>query len=171
MPAIPLDRRTLLAALAGAFTTAAARAQGPASDRWADYVNARFGTALAYPANRFRPDPPPDNGDGQTFRAQDGAVLLVFGQHNALDETVASLEAGKTDDDYAEITYRARGPKWLVLSGFRDIEGVRSIFYEKYLFSPSGGVIHTMILTYPEARKDRYAPVIGRMAASLRGGD
>jgi len=46
MPAIPLDRRTLLAALAGAFTTAAARAQGPASDRWADYVNARFGTGL-----------------------------------------------------------------------------------------------------------------------------
>lgn len=163
-------RRAFLAA-ALLLPIAPALAQSGAADRWSDYVNARFGTALAYPANRFTPDPPPENGDGLTFRAQDGAMLLVFGQNNALDETVASLEAGKTDADYAEITYRARGAKWLVLSGFRDVEGVRSVYYEKYLFSRSGSVIHTMILTYPEARKSRYEPIIARMAASLRGGD
>ena len=163
------DRRAVLALVALAPVWPAL-AQS-AADRWSDYVNARFGTRLAYPANRFAADPPPDNGDGLTFRAQDGAVLLVFGQNNALDETVASLEAGKTDGDYAEITYRARGPKWLVLSGFREVEGVRSVFYEKYLFSGQGDVIHTMILTYPEARKARYEPIIARMAGSLRGGE
>jgi len=165
-----LDRRSILTALAGLAMAPQALAQ-TAADRWSDYVNARFGTAIVYPANRFSPDPPPENDDGRTFRAQDGAVLLVFGQNNALEDTVASLEAGKTGEDYAQVTYRARGASWLVLSGFRDIEGTRSVYYEKTLFSRTGAVLHTMILTYPEARKSRYEPIIARIAGSLKAPD
>ena len=47
---------------------------------WRTYLNPRFGVAVDYPPIFTRKDPPPANGDGQTFRTQRGeAVLKVFG--------------------------------------------------------------------------------------------
>lgn len=50
---------------------------------WLTYANPRFGVAVDYPPAFSLRDPPPDNGDGQTFRTPRGdAVLLVFGSYN-----------------------------------------------------------------------------------------
>lgn len=63
---------------------------GVASD-WQTYTNARFGTTVDYPADRFRPLPPPQNGDGQAFESTDGsATFRVWGSHNVLDDTPGS---------------------------------------------------------------------------------
>ena len=63
----------LSALLAGLLLVASAR-EGTA-ETWKLYLNARFGTAAEYPAERFHPGSPPENGDGQNFTAKDGATL------------------------------------------------------------------------------------------------
>ncbi len=141
---------------------------GPLSaqaEKWATYGNARFGAWADYPAERFVALPPPENGDGQAFKARDGASLTIYGGYNINDETPASYEAslypGK-DDDKTKVTYRAKGTDWLVLSGTRG----NDVFYEKYLFRED--IIHAMILTYPQSLKTTYDPIAARIAQSLR---
>jgi hypothetical protein len=53
-----------------------------AAESWKTYANPRFGTFADYPADRFHPLPPPENGDGQSFGADDGATLAIFGSYN-----------------------------------------------------------------------------------------
>ena len=44
-----------------------------AQERWDAYLNPRFGAAANCPADLFTvKDPPPENGDGQTFHTADG---------------------------------------------------------------------------------------------------
>jgi hypothetical protein len=141
---------------------------GPANawaENWTVYGNARFGTWADYPAQRFTALPPPENGDGQTFKARDGATLTIFGRYNINDETPASYEADLrlgTDGDKTSVTYRARGKDWLVLSGTRG----NDVFYEKSLFR--GDIVHSMSLTYPQSLTTTYDPIAARIARSLR---
>ena len=139
-----------------------------AAETWKLYVNARYGTAAEYPADRFHPGRPPDNGDGQSFRAEDGAELAIFAGLNIDDDTPAKYEAflRSGSSDYKDVTYRATGSNWLVLSGHRG----DSIFYEKYIFAKGKDVdvIHGLVMTYRRATKAVYDPIVARMAQSLR---
>ncbi len=138
-----------------------------AAEKWTQYANPRFGTHADYPSARFKPLPPPDNGDGQSFKASDGANLLIFGHYNIDESTPASYETFlRSDDDrnYAHVTYRASGKGWLALSGLRGGD----VFYEKYVFA--GDVIHAVVMTYPQARKAEYDAIAGRIAKSLGAG-
>jgi hypothetical protein len=138
-----------------------------AAETWKVYANARYGTIAEYPADRFRPGRPPDNGDGQGFTAKDGAQLSIFGSLNINNETPATYEQflRSGSSDYQNVTYRASGSNWLVLSGYRD----DTIFYEKYLFAKGKDidVIHGLVVTYPRAAKAVYDPIVARMAQSL----
>ena len=140
-----------------------------ADERWATYVNDRFGTSLSYPADVFVPQPPPENDDGRTLVAADGAKVLVFGGYNVADDTLASKRASLTGRDYAFTSYNATGKNWFVVSGHRSIGGVDSIFYEKYIVSAASDTIHSLIVTYPAALKGRYNPIVDRLAASFAG--
>ncbi|HRK24636.1 MAG TPA: hypothetical protein PLQ11_06755 [Beijerinckiaceae bacterium] len=141
-----------------------------AQQRWARYTNPKYGTSAEYPADLMQADAEPDARDGRTFRTPDGAALAIFGQFNVLSATPRSLEQDKRgEDDYREITYSSRGPNWFVLSGFRELEDGRHVFYEKYQFSADGGTIHALVLVYPETEKPRIDPLVRRIAASLKG--
>jgi hypothetical protein len=139
-----------------------------ADERWATYVNDRFGTSLAYPADVFVMQPPPENDDGRTLAASDGAKILVFAGCNVANDTLASKRASLTGGDYARTTYNATGRNWFVVSGHRAIGGVDSIFYEKYIVS-AADTIHSLIVTYPATLKARYDPIVDRVAASFAG--
>jgi hypothetical protein len=140
---------------------------GPGGDahRWESYVNPRYGTRLAYPADLFGRGVESDNGDGVTMRSADGATLAVFGANNVNDETpaqyVQSLVGGGRR--YARLSYRLVRPGFAVLSG---ISGGR-IYYERYIFA-RGRAIHAFVLEYPLARRARYDGLVARMSASLR---
>ena len=69
-----ISRRTLLSAAIVALPAGAAAQQ----ETWATYRNTRFGTTIEYPA-RFRPGRPPENNDGLSFVAADGATLQRVG--------------------------------------------------------------------------------------------
>jgi len=136
----------------------------PAEGGWQTYVNARYGTRVDFPPSVFAPEPPPQNGDGRRFSAND-AAMEVYSFHNVMDETPASMEARLTGEEgYRQVTYSPRGKSWLVLSGFRG----RTIFYEKYFFR--GGVISGFGMEFPKERKPFYSPMIERMEDSFRAG-
>lgn len=132
------------------------------------YVNARFGTAVEFPAEVFgQPQPPPDNGDGQRWRSPDGAELAVFGSHNALERTPADFFAELVADrkQLTKLTYSRIEDRWAVVSGFAG----QDVYYEKYLFGEGDEIIHGLSLRYPTALKAKYDPLVGPIANSLHG--
>jgi hypothetical protein len=140
---------------------------GPGGDahRWESYVNPRYGTRLAYPADLFGRGVESDNGDGVTMRSADGATLAVFGANNVDEGTPAQYVQGLIGGGrrYARLSYRLVRPGFAVLSG---VSGGRA-YYERYVFV-RGGAIHAFVLEYPLARRARYDRLVARMSASLR---
>ena len=53
----------------------------PLADGWQTYVNDRYGMRFDYPADVFKPDAPPENGDGETFTAED-STLEIYALRN-----------------------------------------------------------------------------------------
>jgi hypothetical protein len=138
-----------------------------AQEKWTAYRNDRFGTAIEYPS-RFRPGRPPDNNDGLSFTAADGAALAVWGSFNIEEHDVAGLESFLREDPKKgeQITYRAAGKNWLVLSGTRD----ERIFYQRYLFSHRHEVVNAFEISYPAVLAASYNPIAARISKSLRPG-
>jgi hypothetical protein len=138
-----------------------------AQEKWTTYRNDRFGTAIEYPS-RFRPGRPPDNNDGLSFTAADGATLLVWGSLNIEERDVAGLESFLREDPKKgeQITYRAAGKNWLVLSGTREAR----VFYQRHLLSHRGEVVNAFEIAYPAALAAPYNPIVARIAKSLRAG-
>jgi hypothetical protein len=134
----------------------------PAEGGWQIYVNDRFGTSFAFPADIFTPSAPPENGDGRRFVAED-ATLEVYAWHNIDGENAASLKRRLVGSDgYTEVTYSPSGRSWLVLSGYRG----DNIFYEKYVFR--GDTVHGFGIEFPADEKPFYAPIIEQIEDSFR---
>jgi hypothetical protein len=158
----PLTRIVLVAMI---ILNAAGAAFGEA---WRTYHNERYGTTIEYP-NYFRPGKPPASNDGLMFTSTDGASFSVFASYNALDFDLAgyedfivkNLETGKV------ITYRARGGNWFVISGTAGADGV---FYERHLLAHGGQMTEGFVMTYPGRLKQKYDPIVARMAKSFRQG-
>jgi len=130
------------------------------------YRNDRFGTTLSYPADVFsQPMEPPANGDGMTWLSADGASLSAHASYNALMLTPRAFadQAGRGNGHF-EVTYRRVADRWVVLSGFEDGD----IFYYRFEFG-ADDVIHSMLLRYPAALRERYDPLTGAIGRSLDG--
>ena len=157
-----ISRRALLASAVVTLPGSAV-----AQENWATYRNSRFGTTIEYPA-RFRPGRPPENNDGLSFTAADGASLSVWASLNVSEHDVAGLEAFLRENLKADerVTYRAAGKNWLVLSGTR---GER-IFYTRYAFSHRNEIVNAFEISYPATLAARYDPIVARIARSLRSG-
>jgi hypothetical protein len=155
-------RLLLLSALLMALPSFAA-----AQDRWTTYHNTRFGTAIAYPS-RFKPGRPPDNNDGQSFTADDGAKLSVWGSLNVEEQDLAGIEKFVRDNlrEGERITYRTAGPNWFVLSGTRG----ETIFYKRYVLSHRNEIVNGFEITYPASAASGYNPIVARLSKSLRAG-
>ena len=138
-----------------------------AQERWATYANPRFGTMADYPADLFTVrDPPPENGDGQSFRTADGrAQLSIYGTRNAEADTPQSYVKKNVDPQGA--SYKRVTKRFYIVSGIR--EG--SIFYDRCNFPPvPEGVIDCFSLTYAAQEKAAWDPIVTRLSNSLRAG-
>ena len=130
---------------------------------YAMYCNVRFGFTVQYPRS-CKKDPPPENGDGQIFRAADGFEMVASGRWNASDDTVASLIAiVKTDFDH--ITYKSIGRNRFVLSGIKG----STIVYEKMFVGKE--TIYTLKITYPVTRKAKYGKIVAHISSSFKPGE
>ncbi len=135
------------------------------ADAWAVYLNPRFGTRIDYPVGLFHALPPPDNGDGLSFATADGSArFLVFGQFNIDDLDARAMMARDRDwGNYDKVTYQSAGNGWYVLSGYSGSD----IFYRKAVIDAAAGVVHVFEITYPQADRARFDPVVTRMAKSF----
>ncbi len=160
-----ISRRSLLVALAGSVTLSF---PATAQSVWKTYRNARLGTTIEYPADRFIPTPVPENSDGQRFIATDGAEFTVAAINNVFNQNLAGLETsvlrGRALDE--RIRYRDKGSNWLVVSGTRG----DAIFYERHLLSHRGGIINDFEILFPARLKRLYDPIVTRMSRSFRAG-
>ncbi|GLS38853.1 hypothetical protein GCM10010869_44500 [Mesorhizobium tianshanense] len=157
-----LSRRLFISACAWFIIKFPSQSYG--QEAWTSYRNARFGTSIAY-QEFFEPDPPPANGDGQSFTGPEGANFRVYARQNADNETPAShLVELLADSSHANVTYSHIRNDRLTISGVRG----NLIYYEAYVFS-GRGVLHAFEMEYPAKFKASYDPTVQRMARSFKG--
>ena len=141
---------------------------------WKIYQNAEFGFSIELPYGDFAPQPGGPRPNGITLSEVGGAAeISVYGGVNAKGTDPAKLAAllGGADQVRA-VTYRAGGPNWIVLSGYyaggASKGGARVIFYTKLMFSRDHGRISAFEISYPEADKVRFDPIVAGLERSLR---
>lgn len=133
-----------------------------AADRWAGYANVRYAFRICYPAGLLIPQGEADNGDGQTFKARDGAELRAFGTANTLERSLsaeAQAQARSYLGNNGRVTYRVARRGWVVISGD---DGGANLFYTKTVARGNEFVIFQ--LRYPETEAARYKPVVERLS-------
>ncbi len=137
---------------------------------WKRYTNERFGASAELPASGFVALPPPANGDGQTWRSiEDSSEITVFGSFLAPTTGWNDYRKSRTEwfaSGETEITYRAGGDDWFVLSGHKN----GRIVYLKVILSPhcDEQVANHLRVEYPVSRKAALDAVVTHMAASFR---
>lgn len=140
-----------------------------AQQAWQSYLNPRYGTADELPAAGFIADAAPENGDGQSWTSADGlGRLRVYGAQIAVADSAAgyrkfTLQAAR--DRGVDITYSAGKRGWFAYSGTVGDD----IVYMKAVVSEACGTLtaHHIHLRYPAAQRERYAPIVAHMAATL----
>jgi hypothetical protein len=163
-----MNRVLFLRCLALTFAVGICASMGVAAaqEKWATYMNARFGTIVDYPASVFTVrDPPPENGDGQSFWSADGhAHLSVYGAFNAEGDTPQRYLEKHADEG---VSYRRATAHYYVVSGTRKDE----LFYERCNFQEGkSDIVNCFTLTYPAAEKAAWDPIVTRLSKSLRAG-
>ena len=140
--------------------------------QWQTYANDRFGTVIDYPADLFSPLPPPTNNDGRRFTTSDDrAGFYVFGQFNALGDSLQALYsadlAASVDEQvtYKKLQSGAQGGGWFVVSGYRGAD----IFYRKTLLT-ADDVLHRFEVRYRRDLKQAFDPIVARMTKSFAAG-
>jgi hypothetical protein len=128
---------------------------------WNYYTNPRFAFSICYPKRIFTPGREPDNGDGLSFAAKDGAKLSAWGGNDALDEGLAG-ERRKVESNFTKVTYRAQGSDWFVVSG---TTGARIVYHKTFL---SAGRFVSFDLSYPAGAATRYKPIVAQMQKCFR---
>lgn len=144
--------------MAAALATGAVTAQP-----WQRYGNAHYGYSTCYPPKAFRPQGESDAGDGQSFKAADGAEIRAWGGY-AVDGTPSAQFADEMKQLSADlsgktgkVTYRVDRPGWTVFSG----RSGSTIFWVKGM--RQGDRIVTVQFTYPAARMAAYQAIPGTL--------
>jgi hypothetical protein len=157
-------RRGLILALAmGAVGLCLAGVPTAAAERWATYSNPRFGATADYPADLFTVmNPPPENGDGQTFHTADGrAELTIYGTNNIDGEPPETYVSKHVS--LADVSYKKVGADFYAVSGKRGA----AIYYERCNF-PNLDVLVCFYMSYPAAEKTMWDEIVARVGRSLR---
>ena len=157
--------------LAAAIACLSAFAAPAGAQEWTAYINPRFGTAADVPASGFRAEPPPANGDGQSWTSADGrGKIIVYGSFMAVADSVRGYRQfmlKSARESGVDVTYNTGRGDWFVYSGLAN----GMIVYAKVrVTSPCGSMVANHIyLKYPANQQSYYGPIVQRMAASLRG--
>ena len=157
--------------LLGLLTAAPAAAQ---TADWAQYVDPTYGYRIELPVIGFRIVEPQSADPVLRLEEEGGLGLIeVYGGPNTDGWTLAEFEQflGQSER-VAEVTYRAGGESWLVLSGYYRREGFENeslIFYTKVMFSADRQSFAAFEFSYPENERVRYDPMVERVEDSFSG--
>lgn len=144
--------------------------ENPDLGGWQRYVDASYDFTIDLPVGLFEQGDPAAR--GVHLRESRGlAEMEIYGADNPRRLTprafVNALEGAEPVD---EVTYRAEGRSWFVLSGYyADDDGVGEplIFYTKFMFSADLTRVSAFELSYPQSEKRRFDPIVERIEKSL----
>lgn len=126
------------------------------------YANTRFDYTIKYPLNILIPQGESANGDGQKFISPIGqAVLTIWGEHNALGESLKSRYNESLNKISGSITYKAQKDNWFVISGYQGDK----IFYQKTIFN--NDIIKTFTITYSKGHRQLFDPIVKEISSSF----
>lgn len=125
------------------------------------YTNPTYGTSATFPAQAF-PRIEPPSPEGQVWRSDEGAELVVYAIENGEWSSPKELVRWRRGLD--KVTYQRTGGNWAVVSGFL-ADG--RIFYERYIFR--GTLTHSVSVRYPPSLRDPYDSLLKSITESLRG--
>jgi hypothetical protein len=168
-----MDQLGRLWRVLGALAVLFVLATGPqAQDAgWQSFENADYGYRIALPLGMFEIRET-QNDRLALFEIGGLAQIDVYAAENAEglppQAFIAVLEQA---DRIAEVTYRAGGRSWFVLSGYYRREGNELedlIFYAKFMFNADYSRLAAFEISYPRAEKRRFDPIVTRLEKSLR---
>jgi len=141
-----------------------------AAESWRSYADPAAGYSIEAPAGFLARR---DDASGHLLLKSGATSIEVYGGLNARRLTAKQLarqlqEAG----GIADITYRAGGRTWLVLSGhYRREAGDPEplIYYAKFLFSPDMSRLSGFEMSYPVSQKARMDDVVAHIQKTFRG--
>ena len=132
------------------------------------YYNPRFEYSIKYPTKVFTPQEESANGDGRVFTAKGGAELRVWGQYNALMDTLKGAYASDLKERGTSVTYKVLQSNGYVISGTNGSK----VYYQKTMLNGSdgdgGAVFATFTIEYKKSEKARYDPIVTKIAASFK---
>jgi hypothetical protein len=137
---------------------------------WTYYQDPEFGYAIDLPLGLFSTERDEtgtltlleDGGDGQ---------LNIYGGESEAGMSLADYEdALSRGEQVEEVTYRAGGRSWFVLSGYfypSEDSSEPLIFYTKFMLSRDGERFSAFEISFPESDKPRLAPVVEHIEDSF----
>lgn len=127
---------------------------------WKEYVNARFGFKMSYPAELVA-NPDPENGDGREYHTRNKEFSVTGYGHFLVDTTLNSLWEDDLKEYGSHLTYKRKSATWYVVSGVKDGQE----FYRKVLTKGDNcAVLH---FTYPHAKSAQYDPWVEHIVKSF----
>ena len=139
------------------------------TEGWSTYRNQRYGVEIAYPGGLLAPAGGRATEGGQLFQSRDGDARLLVGALSNDDKfTLESYRAFVKTETYggARFDYERIGRNWFVVSGRRGALH----FYQRVAFSCGGRLITSWAMTYPDAQRRRYDPLVEVIARTFKPG-
>lgn len=153
--------------LAALISVASAAAAAPAitASRWETYTNTRYGVIIDYPADVFAIEPPPPDNAGRNFEAPSlKARFFVYTTANALDQSLAELEAEDIADLEDKDATNQNGADWYQVVGKKNDE----VIARRVVLSEGGAMVHRLEIGFPADAAGAFAPIIERMMKGFR---
>jgi len=153
---------SLFLLLTGVFTSASAA-------DWQTYQNHEHGFSIDYPAGIFTTRAPSEDGEGVTFSNPEKSLRLsIYGFQNG-DELPMKTVRDIIVENYADrdVTYERLTKNWIVLSGYENPDGERTIFYHRLAINKAGDRFSVFEFKWPESRRSEIDPLLKRMSRSL----
>jgi hypothetical protein len=143
-----------------------ASAQAPID--WATYDDTDYGFSADLPYGLFEPLEQ-DGGNGLTLVQTNGSGQISIYGGDAAGLTLAGFEERlSAGEDVRDITYRASGNSWFVLSGFYDQPtGEPLIFYTKVLLSSDRQRFSAFEVSYDRSEKPLFDGIVDRIEDSF----
>lgn len=128
------------------------------------YTNSRYGFRVDYPES-FRPELPPENGGGLSFKSQDGEATLVVSGRNDAGLTLKSEFDSAIKNVQGQLGYNKMGGSWFVVTWTDgDIVG----YTKEFVGSASQ---NSFTITFPVEQKPQYDSVVTKIEKSFKPGD
>src|SRR5579863_3733155 len=139
--------------------------QGSATPGYHEYANPRYGFTALWPSS-FKPQPPPEDADGQAWTSPDGqAELAAYGANNVLGYSPGQDEAA--DARLLSVTYTNISGDIVTVSGYKN--NGRIIVYQRDMVG--SGSIDTLYWTYPASQKAQWNAAVTLTALTFQPGD